>query len=84
MLISNHNDFVNQSNFMPDSTCSQFDLISTGEVKEVFPFVLGTYVLQDIMINRRVVYQLGTEGEFDYYLFSLEHEDENVAGLWMV
>ena len=56
-------------------------MTSTGGVLEFQPGVLGTYQLQDSIINERVVY---AHVEAELYLFSMEIDNEMVDGAWMV
>ena len=76
--------------FKTESACKEFELISTGGILEYKPFVLGTYTLltnissSDILLpfrNDRVVYK---HGEDELYLYSIEFDNEEANGMWVV
>ena len=64
-----------------DTTCKVFEMTSTGGTMEFQPIILGTYELQNFFINERVVYK---NMETERYLFSMQHENEEFDGFWMV
>ena len=66
---------------MADSTCKEFEMTSTGGVSEFQPTVLGTYKLQGFLTNGRVVYKHAVE---ELYLFSIEIDNADYDGSWMV
>ena len=56
-------------------------MTSQGGVKESQPQVLGMYELENYLMNDRIVYK-NTESEL--YLFSIEIDNEQYDGSWMV
>ena len=66
---------------MAESTCKEFEMESTGGLMEFQSTVLGTYILQNFLIKDRVVYG---NMEAALYLFSIEIDNEDYDGSWMV
>ena len=63
------------------TTCKVFEMTSTGGTMEFQPTLLGTYELQNFFINERVVYK---NMDVEQYLFSMQDENEEFTGFWLV
>ena len=71
------------------TTCKVFEMTSTGGTMEFQPIRLGTYELQNFFINERVVYKnmeadKNMDKNMEAYLFSIQHENEEFDGYWLV
>ena len=84
---------------MSESVCTEFALNSTGIVRQLFPEMMGDYLLQSVRNNGRNVYRSKevvsrNNRTVFIYLYSFdadeyaEHEDyekfKDLAGTWVV
>ena len=76
---------------MSESICTEFTLGSNGLVRQLFPEMMGDYLLQTVRNNGRNVYKHNKEVVYLYSLNVYEHADDadyetlkDWAGTWVV